>query len=116
MAKKTDEELESQAREAQEATPGGISQPGGPWQERVRTQYREWTIPVREGLRRSAEWFDHLPRSARWVVMSGLIAAAAVVPFVINHTLGTTGPYWMSIVTKMGIAALLALGLNVVVG
>src|SRR5207244_13619463 len=102
MAKDSGEDLESQSREAQEATPGGISQPGGPWQQRVRTQYREWTNPVRDGLRRSAEWFDQLPRVARWVVIAVVIAAAAVVPFVINHPLGTTAPYWMSIVTTMG--------------
>jgi branched-chain amino acid transport system permease protein len=116
MAKQNDDGLESQAREAQKGTPGGMEQPGGRWQERARTQYREWTSPIRDGLHRTSEWYDHLPTAARWAVISALIAAAAVVPFVVNHTLGTTAPYWMSIVTKMGIAALLALGLNVVVG
>jgi len=116
MSRETDEEMESQSKRAQEATPGGVEEPGGRWQERARTQYREWTSPVRAGLRHSREWFDKLPPPARWALTAALIAAAAVVPFVLNHALGITAPYWMSIVTKMGTAALLALGLNVVVG
>src|SRR2546421_2705711 len=116
MSRESDEELESQSKRAQEATPGGVEEPGGRWQERARTQYREWTSPVRAGLRHSREWFDKLPPPARWALTAALIAAAAVVPFVLNHALGITAPYWMSIVTKMGTAALLALGLNVVVG
>jgi branched-chain amino acid transport system permease protein len=111
-----DDDLEPQSRKAQEATPGGISEPGGPWQERARRQYREWTSPIRTGIHQVREWFEGLPRALTWAVLALVIGGAAVLPFILNATLGTGSAYWMVIVTKIGIAALLALGLNVVVG
>jgi branched-chain amino acid transport system permease protein len=116
MSRETDEELESQAQKAQEATPGGVGEPGGPWHERWRRQYREFTAPIREGMRQARQWGDSLPSWARALVIAGLIAVAALVPFILNATLGVVAGYWEAIVVKIGIAALLALGLNVVVG
>src|SRR5439155_4498909 len=52
----------------------------------------------------------------RWAALARLVAGAAMVPFILNATLGVLSGYWMDIVTKIGIASLLALGLNVVVG
>jgi len=60
--------------------------------------------------------YDRLPNSFRYVLAAVLIALAAGVPFIMHHTLGLQSAYWLNIVDKMGIAALLALGLNVVVG
>jgi branched-chain amino acid transport system permease protein len=116
MSRETEEELESQAQKAQEATPGGISEPGGPWRERWRRQYREFTAPVRVAMQQSRTWFDDLPTWAKAIVAALLIAVAAMVPFILNATLGTGAGYWEAIAVKIGIASLLALGLNVVVG
>src|SRR5947208_2120758 len=98
MAKPTDEELESQSREAQEATPGGISQPGGPWQERVRTQYRERTSPGRDGRRRTAERFDQLPRPARSFIFAAIAVTMASGVVLGAPTLRLRGDY-LAIVT-----------------
>ena len=111
-----EEELQSQARRAQEATPGGIEEPGGPWHERLRRQYREFTSPVRTGLAQARAWMEGLPKPVQWTALALLIAGAALVPFMLSATLGNLYNYWMDIVIKIGIAALLALGLNVVVG
>src|SRR5947208_12593928 len=100
MSRGSDEELEDQARRAQEATPGGIDQSGAPWRQRVRTQYREFTAPVRNGVRQAREWLDALPRQAKWAALAALIAGATVVPFIFNATLGDLSGYWMDIVTK----------------
>jgi branched-chain amino acid transport system permease protein len=116
MSSETDEELESQAQRAQEATPGGISEPGGPWQERWRRQYREFTAPVRVGLDQARTWYESLPTWAKALSIVALIAVAAMVPFILNATLGFAAAGWETIAVKIGIAALLALGLNVVVG
>jgi branched-chain amino acid transport system permease protein len=116
MSRETDEELESQAQKAQEATPGRISEPGGPWHERWRWQYREFTAPIRVGMQHARRWVDSLPSWARALVIVGLIAVAALVPFILNATVGVGAAYWETIAVKIGIASLLALGLNVVVG
>ena len=116
MSRETDEEIESQAEKAQKATPGGVEESGGPRRDRWRRQYREFTAPVRTGMSQAREWYGSLPWWANALVIVGLIAAAAAVPFILNATLGTGAGYWESIGVKIGIAALLALGLNVVVG
>src|SRR5690348_2742745 len=116
MSRETDEELESQAQKAQEATPGGISEPGGPRHERWRRGVRGFTAPIRGGMQRSRERYDGLPAWTRAIVVVMVITVAALVPFILNATLGVGAGYWEAIAVKIGIAALLALGLNVVVG
>ncbi len=116
MSHETDEQLESQARKAQEATPGGISEPGGPWHHRWRRRVRQFTAPIRGGMQRSRSWYDGLPTWANAIVVVAVITVAALVPFIMNATLGVGAGYWEAIAVKIGIAALLALGLNVVVG
>jgi branched-chain amino acid transport system permease protein len=116
MSSETDEELESQARKTQEATPGGISEPGGPWRKRWRGRVREFTAPIRGGMQRSRTWYEGLPTWAKAIVSAAVITVAALVPFIMNATLGVAAGYWEAIAVKVGIAALLALGLNVVVG
>src|SRR5438067_8702660 len=101
-----DEELESQARRAQEATPGGIEEPGGPWNERLRRQYRELTSPVRVGAGQLRTWLEGLPEPVQLAALALLIAGAALVPFMLSATLGNLYNYWMDIVIKIGIAAL----------
>ena len=116
MSRESDEELESQARKAEKATPGGIQEPGGTRRERLRRQYREFTQPVRTAVEQLRDRFDTLPRPARWALTAALIGGAAALPAILSATLGTGAGYWMVVATKIGIAALLALGLNVVVG
>ena len=118
MGRETEEHLESQAEQAQDATPGGREivgrQPSGI--SGPKTWYRGVTQPIRNVFRDAGLWFDRLPTAYRFGLVAALIAGAAGVPFMLHHTLGIQSLYWMNIVDKMGIAALLALGLNVVVG
>src|SRR6478752_5215131 len=116
MSHETDEELESQARKAQEATPGGISEAGGPRHDRWRRRVRGFTAPIRGAMQQSRTWYDGLPTWAKAIVVAAVITFAALVPFIMNATLGVAAGYWEAIAVKVGIAALLALGLNVVVG
>src|SRR5204863_8799082 len=85
--------------------------PGG-----LRGWYRRGTQPIRDGIHGVAMGFDRLPSPFRYAAIAGLIAAAACLPFILHHTLGLESGYWLNITDKIGIAALLALGLNVVVG
>src|SRR6058998_3216246 len=102
MGHGSDEELEDQATRAQEATPGGIEQPGATWRERLRSGYRDLTAPVRSGLQQVRTWAEGLPKPVRWLALAGLIGVASVVPFILNATLGVLSGYWMDIVTKIG--------------
>jgi branched-chain amino acid transport system permease protein len=96
--------MESQAEATQDATPGGARQAGPDWRERLRS-----------GGERARGRLDRLPPWARYLIGAGLLAVAAGLPFILNHI--TADPaYWTNVATKIGIAALLALGLNVVVG
>jgi branched-chain amino acid transport system permease protein len=116
MSRETDEEFESQARKTQEATPGGIAEPGGPPHQRWRRRVRGLTAPISARMQQSQKWYDGLPTWAKAIFVLGLITFAALVPFIMNATLGVGAGYWEAIAVKIGIAALLALGLNVVVG
>ncbi|MFN2590598.1 MAG: branched-chain amino acid ABC transporter permease, partial [Actinomycetota bacterium] len=82
----------------------------------VRAGYRDATQPIRDAFSGTRGWFEALPRALRYVVLGVVIGVAAAVPFIMDATLGFQSEYWMNIVTKIGIGALLALGLNVVVG
>jgi branched-chain amino acid transport system permease protein len=112
MSKDTEPDLESQSEAVQDATPP----PPRTVRERMRSGYREATQPVRDAMGQTRERFDALPLAVRALVVVALVAAAAAVPFILDATLGTTSEYWLNISTKIGIAVLLALGLNVVVG
>jgi branched-chain amino acid transport system permease protein len=120
MARSTEDELESQAEAAQEATPGGargevVTRPSRPRARGPRGAYRRATQPIRDGLGAVRTWYEGLPRAIRLLVIAAVIALAAAMPGIMPY-LTADANYWTNILTKIGIAALLALGLNVVVG
>jgi len=104
VSRETEDKLANQAEAAQRATPGGA---------------REEATPVRGDWRtlasQAADRIFALPVLARALIGLGLAGVAAVVPFVIPY-FSAIPQYWMNIMSQVGIAALLALGLNVVVG
>src|SRR5438874_10565723 len=119
MAKDTNEGLESQAEAAQKATPDSAREvvgraPSGAGG--LTGWYRGATQPVRDAFRDAGTRFDKLPQPYRYAVIAAVIAVFALVPFILHATLGIQAAYWLNITDKIGIAALLALGLNVVVG
>src|SRR6266705_512809 len=77
--------------------------------------YVRVTQPLRTALRRIGEWHDRLPAVFRALIIAATIALAAAVPFILPR-ITADSTYWTSVLTKAGIATLLALGLNVVVG
>ena len=131
MSGGTDDRLESQSEQTQEATPrgdradtgGGQAAPGrgaasGTATRRkvgARGWYREATEPVRGAFSQVRGGFDRLPKTARILVGLVAVALAALVPFALPY-ITADASYWLNIMTKIGIAVLLALGLNVVVG
>ncbi len=119
MAKDTNESLESQAEAAQEATPDSSREvvgrtPSGAGG--LTGWYRGATQPIRDAFQNAGTRFDKLPQAYRYAVIAALIAGFALVPFILHAALGIQAAYWLNITDKIGIAALLALGLNVVVG
>jgi branched-chain amino acid transport system permease protein len=81
----------------------------------VRDGYRRATAPIRSGLRALGERYRALPAFARAVVATLVLAFAVALPYLMP--LVTPRPnYWIAILLRVGLAALLALGLNVVVG
>ena len=109
MSSETDEELESQARKTQEATPGGISEPGGPWRKRWRGRVREFTAPIRGAMQQSRTWYEGLPtwasdRRRRGPHLRGTR------PVHHERYLGVAAGYWEAIAVKIGIAALAGAG------
>jgi branched-chain amino acid transport system permease protein len=66
-------------------------------------------------LDRIRDWYQKSPARVRYAVVAAGIGLAAAVPAILPYLTADTA-YWTSILTKIGIAALLALGLNVVVG
>src|SRR5580765_4351309 len=112
----TEGRFESQFEAAQEATPGSPQEGGPKWHERFRRQRKkdiaEQAGP--QGVRdRVTAWYYRLPlvrRVALWTVVIILFAALpAMLPYITADS-----QYWTLILVKIGIAALLALGLNVV--
>jgi branched-chain amino acid transport system permease protein len=83
--------------------------------ERWRDGYREATEPVREAFSGVRRWYEGLPPIARWGIIALVIVLAYAFPGFLPYFTARS-LYWTSIMTKIGIAALLALGLNVVVG
>ncbi|HJP67123.1 MAG TPA: hypothetical protein VKA30_12575, partial [Actinomycetota bacterium] len=114
MTRDSEDRLQSQSEAVEEVSTGGGRPPRERWS--ARGAYRDATQPLRDSLAGTRTWFEGLPRGLRYLVLAGLIGGAAVVPFIMNATLGFQSQYWMNIVTKIGIGVLLALGLNVVVG
>jgi branched-chain amino acid transport system permease protein len=104
---------DTQAEAVQAATPGGPSAGRGP--SGLRGGYARLTRPIREAARRVGVLSDRLPAAARYILVAAAIGLAAVLPTVLPY-ITSDSAYWTSILTKIGIATLLALGLNVVVG
>ncbi len=104
-----DRELETQQEAVQEATPGGRRQNGGDWRRRL--------LPGRRGSFRDTvtQAYQRLPLAGRVVLWMVVIAFFALIPELLPYVTADSS-YWTLILSKMGIAALLALGLNVVVG
>jgi branched-chain amino acid transport system permease protein len=59
--------------------------------------------------------YRELPRAARWGIIALLFVLAALLPYLMP-LLSSRSNYWVAITFKIGLAALLALGLNIVVG
>jgi branched-chain amino acid transport system permease protein len=110
--------LESQFEAAQEATPGSPQEGGPRWNRRFRRQ-RGADIARQSGPRgvreRVAERYKRLPVPARLVLWAAVITLFALVPAIMPYITADTG-YWTLVLVNIGIASLLALGLNVVVG
>jgi branched-chain amino acid transport system permease protein len=113
----SDEHLESQSEATQEATPGSVRQDTGGGQRSPRGQggWREFIRPVREAYRETKQKYERAPRAIKVAVLALIVALAALLPTFMPY-LTSDASYWTNILTKVGIAALLALGLNVVVG
>src|SRR5436190_7808011 len=112
----SDEGLENQAEHMQEATPAGVRQESEP--PRGKRQVRE--VPgllrrSRQLLGGAREWFEQAPRWIRRLVIAAVIVFAAVLPLLLPY-ITANSQYYTQLLTKSGVAALLALGLNVVVG
>ena len=83
--------------------------------ERIRGVYRDATAPVRAGFRVVGDRFRGLPKWAKVVVVVVVLAAAVMLPYLLPAV--TTRPnYWVAILLRVGIASILVMGLNVVVG
>jgi branched-chain amino acid transport system permease protein len=83
--------------------------------QRVRGTYRDVTAPVRSGFRAVGDWYRGLSRPGKAVVMLLVLATAVLLPYLLPAV--TTRPnYWVAILLRVGIASILVMGLNVVVG
>jgi branched-chain amino acid transport system permease protein len=80
-----------------------------------RAAYRRTTQPIRDGIHEIRLAYERAPAGVRAGVIIGVIALAALLPTLLPY-ITTDYVYWTFVLTKIGIAALLALGLNVVVG
>jgi branched-chain amino acid transport system permease protein len=110
--------LESQFEAAQEATSGSPQEGGPRWNRRFGQQRGRdlagQTAP--QGLRdRVAAGYKRLPKPAQLGLWAVVFALFALVPALMPYITNDTG-YWTLVLVNIGIAALLALGLNVVVG
>src|SRR5213593_1620520 len=104
MSTDSEDRLGAQAEAAQRATPGGdrevaVAEP----------------VSWRQSASRALDRFRGLPAPTRMLLGAALAGVVALVPFFLPYLTAQPG-YWMNILTEVGIAALLALGLNVVVG
>ncbi len=112
MSSDAEDRTRSQAEVTQEATPGSTRQEGRPIQG---SAWKRLTWPARRVLRTAGDRYDRMAKPARLGVSAGMVVLAAAVPVLLPYVTADSG-YWTSVATKIGIAALLALGLNVVVG
>jgi branched-chain amino acid transport system permease protein len=81
----------------------------------LRGGYARVTQPLRTAFRSIGRRYDQLSSFSRFLLLGALVALAAALPALLPYITADT-TYWTSIMTKIGIATLLALGLNVVVG
>jgi branched-chain amino acid transport system permease protein len=119
MSQESDDRLKSQSEATQDATEEVVTRGFGrtaAGRLSLRAGYQDATQPMRDALAGTRSWFEDLPAVLRFSVLGILIGVAAGVPFIMHATLGLQSAYWLNITTKIGIAVLLALGLNVVVG
>jgi len=113
MARETEESPADPAEATRAAAaPAGAGRPPAPG---LRGGYARVTQPLRKAFRWIGEAYDHLSSLSRFLLMGALVAFAAALPALLPYITADT-TYWTSIMTKIGIATLLALGLNVVVG
>jgi branched-chain amino acid transport system permease protein len=70
---------------------------------------------IRDLPERTSSWYHGLPPPVRILIVAGVIGLFALIPWMLPY-ITADAQYWTVILTKIGIAALLALGLNVVVG
>ena len=61
-------------------------------------------------------WWDALPRQMQWLVGSPIIIFIALLPVLRIPVIATVGTDFGSVLAQFGMYALLAIGLNVVVG
>jgi branched-chain amino acid transport system permease protein len=115
MGSDSDEHLESQAEKAQEATPGSAREVVGT-QARQDRAAKPAGSGLGGGLSGLRQRLDGLSPPVKTTLILILIFAFTMVPFILHAVFGFQGEYWLNITDKMAIAALLALGLNVVVG
>ncbi len=80
-----------------------------------RRAYRRATQPVRDGLHEVRLAYERAPAPVRAGVVVAVIALAVALPSLLPY-ITANSVYWTFILTKIGTAALLALGLNIVVG
>jgi branched-chain amino acid transport system permease protein len=110
-----DDHLETQLEEIEEATPGdarGAGPPGTKRQVAERPSVLGW-FPAR--LRSIRDRYDRAPATVRFFIVAAAIALAALLPLMLPY-ITSNSAYYTLLLTKVGVAALLALGLNVVVG
>jgi branched-chain amino acid transport system permease protein len=81
----------------------------------LRGGYAAVTQPLRNVFRSIGQRYDRMSAPVRFLLIGAMIALAAALPAMLPYITADT-TYWTSIMTKIGIATLLALGLNVVVG
>src|ERR687891_1015105 len=81
----------------------------------VRGTYRDVTAPIRGAFGAVGDRYRALPRWAQGLVALLVLAGAVALPFLMPAV--TDRPnYWVAILLRVGIASILVMGLNVVVG
>jgi branched-chain amino acid transport system permease protein len=74
----------------------------------LRDRLSRWVYSVRRRYR-------ELPTAVRFAIVLALFAVAALLPYFMPY-LSARSNYWVAIILKIGLGALMALGLNIVVG
>jgi branched-chain amino acid transport system permease protein len=83
--------------------------------EYMRGAYQDLTRPVRGATRAIGNRYLALPGWGRALVTVALVGLVVALPAILPYVSGRPN-YWVAIALRVGVAAILALGLNVVVG